>query len=70
MKHKYILSHAINLREGYFILSRSQERSQVKKIIRGLEWPSQTIKTSVGGEEGLYRVRREHGGDFVIDQCP
>jgi hypothetical protein len=41
MKYKYILCHAINLLEGYFIVSRSQERRYVKKVIRGLERPDQ-----------------------------
>lgn len=68
MKHKHVICHAIDQREGYLITSQSQVRRQVKKVIGGLV-PVSTGQIWMQGQ-GRYHVRREHGYDLIINHRP
>ena len=66
VKYKHILCHPINLRECYFIMSHSQERRQVKKVIGGLERHGQSAWDDQG--EHVCAGRKdctEYGGNMA-----
>jgi len=68
MKHKHIILHPVNLRECDLIITQTQVRRKVIKVIGRLDpinkgWACKGIGTR-------YLIRRESGHDIVVDQSP
>ena len=41
MKYEHVIIHPVDLREGNLVISKLQERRDIKKVIGGLSRPSQ-----------------------------
>lgn len=68
MKHKHIILHPVNLRECNLIITQTQVRRKVIKVIRRLDLISKGGACKGNGAQ--YHVRREPGYDVVIDRSP